>query len=190
MERGGAPPAAFSIGEECLVAIVREGEHTFKGRPLTLVGPRLQHGDALPPWTLLDRSLGLVRLADTPRKVRVFSVLPSLDTPVCDLQGRRFNAEAGRFGESVAVYTVSRDTPFAQNRWCGQAEAENMTVLSDIYDGSFGDAFGVHIAEMGLLARSVFIADAAGTIRYVEYVREFTDLPDYERALAAVQSLL
>jgi thiol peroxidase len=179
----------FDRGGICL-AIVRKGEHTFKGKPLTLVGPRLQPGDRLPGWTLLDKALAPVRLEDTPGKVRIFSVLPSLDTPVCDRQGRRFDEEAGKLGERVALYTVSRDTPFAQGRWCGATGAENMTVLSDIYDGSFGDALGVHIEEMGLLARSVFVVDAGGTIRYVEYVPEFTELPDYGRALAAVQELL
>ncbi len=172
------------------MAIVRKGEHTFKGNPLTLVGPRLQPGDKLPDFTLLDRAFQVVQLADTPRKVRIFSVVPSLDTPVCDLQGKRFNEEAGRFGDEVAVYTVSADTPFAQGRWCGAADAQNMTVLSDLYDRSFGDHFGVHIEEMGLLARSVFICDADGIVRYVEYVPEFTSLPDYDRALAAVRNLL
>ncbi len=172
------------------MAIVRKGEHTFKGKPLTLVGPRLKPGDRVPEFTLLDRSFQPLRLQDTPRKVRVFSVVPSLDTPVCDLQGKRFNAEAGAFGDAVAVYTVSADTPFAQGRWCGAADATNMTVLSDLYDRSFGDGFGVHIEEMGLLARSVFVVDQEGTLRYVEYVPEFTNLPDYERALEAVRGLL
>lgn len=172
------------------MAIVRKGEHTFKGKPLTLVGPRLQPGDKAPDFTLLDKSFGHVHLQDTPNKVRIFSVVPSLDTPVCDLQGKRFNQEAGQLGDRVAVYTVSLDTPFAQGRWCGAAGAENMSVLSDIYDRSFGEAFGVHIQEMGLLARSVFVLDSQGTVRYVEYVPEFTDLPDYERALAAVGNLL
>ncbi len=172
------------------MAIVRKGEHTFKGKPLTLVGPRLQPGDKLPDFTLLDQSFGPVRLADTPPKVRIFSVVPSLDTPVCDLQAKRFNEEAGKFGDKVAVYTVSVDTPFAQGRWCGAAGAKNMTVLSDVYDRSFGDCFGVHIEEMGLLARSVFIFDQDGILRYVEYVPEFTNLPDYDRALEAARNLL
>ena len=172
------------------MAIVRTGEHTFKGKPLTLVGPRLQVGDKAPDFRLIDRSLLIVGLKDTPAKVRIVSVVPSLDTPVCDLQARRFNEEAGGFGDKVAVYTVSRDTPFAQGRWCGQADAKNMTVLSDIYDGSFGDAYGVHILEMGLLCRSVFVIDAAGSVRHAQYVPEFTDLPDYHAALTAVRGLL
>ena len=172
------------------MAIVRKGEHTFKGKPLTLVGPRLHPGDRVPEFTVLDRSFQPVGLQDTPAKVRIFSVVPSLDTPVCDLQGKRFNREAGAFGDAVAVYTVSADTPFAQSRWCGAADAQNMTVLSDLYDRSFGDGFGVHIEEMGLLARSVFVVDREGTLRHVEYVAEFTNLPDYERALEAVRDLL
>ncbi len=172
------------------MAIVRKGEHTFKGNPLTLVGPRLEAGDAAPDFQLIDRSLATVGLKDTPGKVRILSVVPSLDTPVCDLQARRFNAEAGGFGDKVAVYTISRDTPFAQGRWCGAADAQNMTVLSDILDGSFGDAYGVHIAELGLLCRSVFVIDAEGTLRHAQYVPEFTDLPDYHAALTAVRGLL
>lgn len=172
------------------MAIVRKEEHTFKGKPLTLVGPRLQPGDRLPDFTLLDRAFAVVTAAQTPPKVRIFSVVPSLDTPVCDLQGRRFNEEAGHLGEAAAVYTVSMDTPFAQGRWCGASGARNMTVLSDLYDGTFGQGFGVHILEMGLLARSVFVFDAEGILRYAEYVPEFTELPDYERALEAAKALL
>ncbi len=172
------------------MAIVRKGEHTFKGKPLTLIGPRLGPGDRLPDFTVLDQSFSPVKAGDTPGKVRIFSVVPSLDTPVCDLQAKRFNEEAARLGERVAVYTVSADTPFAQGRWCGAADAKNMQVLSDVYDRSFGDHFGVHIEEMGLLARSVFVSDADGVVRYVEYVPEFTNLPDYEKALEAVRNLL
>ena len=172
------------------MAIARNGEHTLKGKPLTLLGPRLAPGDTAPDFHALDKDFQPVRLGDTPRKVRIFSVVPSLDTPVCDRQSRRFNQEAGSFGDRVAVYTVSRDTPFAQSRWCGAADATNMTVLSDLRDGSFGLNWGVQIEEMGLLARSVFVVDPDGIVHYAQYVPEFADLPEYEPVLAAVRALL
>jgi len=172
------------------LAIVRKGELTFKGEPRTLVGPRLSPGDPAPDFSMLDRAFRVVRLHDTPRKVRVFSVVPSLDTSVCDLQSRRFNQEARELGDAVAAYAISVDTPFGQSRWCGAAEAQHIALLSDVYDGSFGAAYGVRIEEMGLLARSVFVLDAEGVLRHVEYVPEFTSLPDFDAALAAVRRLI
>ncbi len=169
---------------------LRKGVHTLRGNPLTLVGPEVRPGQAAPDFTLIDRDFHTVTLQDLPAKVRVFSVVPSLDTGVCDQQGRRFEEEAKSLGERVAVYTISRDLPFAQKRWCGAADAQAMQVLSDSRDHSFGPAYGNEIEEMGLLARSIFVLDEQGTVRYVQYVPEFADLPDFDAALRAVRALL
>ncbi|MDA8346260.1 MAG: thiol peroxidase [Thermaerobacter sp.] len=169
---------------------LRKGVHTLRGNPLTLVGPEVRPGQAAPDFTMIDRDFHTVTLQDTPAKVRVFSVVPSLDTGVCDQQSRRFEAEAKQLGDRVAVYTISRDLPFAQKRWCGASEAETMEMLSDSRDHSFGPAYGNEIAEMGLLSRSIFVIDTQGIVRYVQYVPEFADLPDFDAALAAVRTLL
>lgn len=169
---------------------LRKGVHTLKGNPLTLVGPEVRPGQAAPDFSLIDRDFHTVTLKDTPAKVRVFSVVPSLDTGVCDTQSRRFEQEAKTFGDKVAFYTVSRDLPYAQRRWCGAADAEAMQVLSDSRDHSFGPAWGVEIEEMGLLCRSIFVVDGQGIVRYAQYVPEFADLPDFEEALAAVHALV
>lgn len=163
---------------------------TMKGNPLTLVGPVRKVGDKLPDFTLVDNSLKPVTAADTAGKVRIFSVVPSLDTPVCDLQTKRFNEEAGKFGDKVKIYTVSADLPFAQKRWCGAANATNVQTLSDYQTGSFGQAMGTFIKELHLESRAVFVVDAEGTIRYAEYVPEIGEHPQYDAALAATKSLL
>lgn len=168
----------------------RKGVQTLQGNPLTLVGPQIEPGQAAPDFRLVDQSYHPVTLADTPSKVRLFSVVPSIDTGVCDQQSRRFDAEAATLGERVAIYTVSMDLPFAQKRWCGAAEAVNMQMLSDSLDRSFGPAYGVLIEERGHLARAIFVVDAEGTVRYVEYVPEMTQLPDFDAALQAVRGLL
>ena len=162
----------------------RPGAITFQGGPLTLIGPELKPGDPAPDFTVLANDLSPVSLADVAGMVCVISVVPSLDTPVCDAQTRRFNAEAGRC--SGRVLTISMDLPFAQQRWCGAAGVENVQTLSDHRDASFGRAYGVLIKELRLLARAVFIVDAAATVRYVQIVREMTDPPDYDDVLRAL----
>ncbi len=166
------------------------GEFTFKGNPLTVVGPRLKVGDAAPEFTLLANDMGAVSLSDSAGKTRLISVVPSLDTPVCDLQTRRFNGQLDALGDGVAGFTVSADLPFAQARWCGAAGVARMQTLSDHRDMSFGDAYGTHIKELRLEARAVFVVDATGVLRYVEYVEEVTNQPDYDAALAAVKAVL
>ncbi|MGH9412273.1 MAG: thiol peroxidase [Terriglobales bacterium] len=170
--------------------IERPKATTMKGNPLTLIGPVLKAGDKLPEFTLVDNGIKPVTAADTAGKVRIFSVVPSLDTPVCDLQTRRFNEEAAKLGDKVKVYTVSADLPFAQKRWCGAANATNLQTLSDYQTGSFGKATGTFIKELYLNSRAVFVVDGNGTIRYAEYVPEIGEHPKYEAALAAAQSLL
>jgi thiol peroxidase len=166
------------------------GEVTFKGNPLTVVGPRLKVGDEAPGFQLLANDLSPVSLSDSAGKVRLISVVPSLDTPVCDLQTRKFNEQLDALGDGVAGYTVSADLPFAQARWCGAAGVARMKTVSDHREMSFGDAYGTHIKELRLEARAVFVVDGAGVVRYVEYVREVTTPPDYGAAVAAVKALL
>ncbi|HXR96497.1 MAG TPA: thiol peroxidase [Terriglobales bacterium] len=170
--------------------IERPNATTMRGNPLTLVGPALKPGDKLPEFTLVDNSLKPVTAADTAGAVRIFSVVPSLDTPVCDTQTRRFNEEAGKLGDKVKVLTVSMDLPFAQKRWCGAAGASHVQTLSDYQTGSFGAAMGTLIKELRLESRAIFVVDQGGTIRYVEYVPEIGNPPNYERALEATRSLL
>lgn len=161
---------------------------TMKGNPLTLLGEAKKVGDKLPDFTLVDNGLKPVKAADT-SGVRIFSVVPSLDTPVCDAQTRRFNEEAGKLGGAVTVLTVSMDLPFAQKRWCGAAGVEHVQTLSDYQTGSFGQAMGTLIKELRLESRAIFVVDKAGTIRYVEYVPEIASHPNYEAALAAAKQL-
>ncbi len=161
----------------------------MKGNPLTLVGPALKAGDKAPDFSMRTQELKPFSLGDTAGKVRLFSVVPSLDTPVCDAQTRRFNEEAAKLGDRVEVVTVSMDLPFAQKRWCGAAGIDSLKVVSDYYDRSFSRAYGTLIKELHLDSRAIFVVDDKDTVRYVEYVGEVTDHPDYEKALAALRSL-
>ena len=162
---------------------------TFKKGPVTLIGNEVKVGDQAPDFTVLANDLSPVTLQDSEGKIRLFSVVPSLDTGVCDAQTRRFNEEAGNLGDNVAIYTVSVDLPFAQKRWCGAAGIDAVQTVSDHRDLSFGEAYGVYIKELRLLARAVFVVDATGKVTYVEYVPEATDHPNYEAAIAAVKAL-
>ncbi|WP_028592162.1 thiol peroxidase [Paenibacillus massiliensis] len=168
----------------------RSGAAHFKGNPITLIGPELKVGDAAPDFKI-HKSLGEeVSLADYKGKIKLISVVPSLDTGVCDAQTRRFNVEAGGLGDEVIVLTVSVDLPFAQARWCGSAGVDRVVTLSDYKEHSFGKAYGVLIKEFHLDMRSIFVIDADDKIAYVEYLTEMTDHPDYEKAIGAVKALL
>jgi len=167
----------------------RTGVVTFKGSPLTLIGPEIRSGDRAPDFQVLSQDLSPVKLADGKGKIRIFSVVPSLDTPVCDAQTRRFNEEASRLPGGVEIWTISMDLPFAQRRWCGAAGIDRVTVLSDHRDASFGHAYGCLVKELRLLARAIFVVDQTETVRHVEYVREVTTHPNYDAALAAVRKL-
>ncbi|AHN22901.1 thiol peroxidase [Lysinibacillus sphaericus] len=162
---------------------------TFKKGPVTLIGNEVKVGDQAPDFTVLANDLSPVSLKDSEGKIRLFSVVPSLDTGVCDAQTRRFNEEAANLGDDVVIYTVSVDLPFAQKRWCGAAGIDAVQTVSDHRDLSFGEAYGVYIKELRLLARAVFVVDATGKVTYVEYVPEATDHPNYEAAIAAVKAL-
>jgi len=161
---------------------------TIKGKPYTLVGPELKVGDKARNFKLVAIDMKEVRLPDSKGKVRLLSVVHSLDTPVCDLQTQRFEEEAGRF-KDVVIYTISMDLPFAQARYCGARNISNLQTLSDYRDASFGRAYGVLIKDLRLLSRAIFIIDKTGVIRYVEYVKEVTSQPDYDKALGALRNL-
>ncbi|KAF0143760.1 MAG: peroxiredoxin [Nitrospirae bacterium] len=160
------------------------------GNPVTLIGAEIKVGDKAHDFTVLDGDLKEVRLKDYDGKIKVISVTPSLDTPVCDLQARRFNQEASKLPESVIVLNISMDLPFAISRFCTNAGIDKVKALSDHRDASFGTAYGVLIKELRLLARSIFIIDRNNVIRYIEIVPELTDPPDYDRALKEVNKLL
>ena len=168
----------------------RAGLVTMKGNPLTLLGNEVKAGDKAPDFVALDTSLSPVRFSSFRGKVCILSSVPSLDTPVCDLETRRFNEEAGKLGEDVVVLTVSMDLPFAQKRWCGAAGVTRVKTLSDHRDASFGMAYGVLIKELRLLARAVFVVDRQGTIRYVQLVKEVSSEPDYDAVLKAVRGVI
>jgi thiol peroxidase len=168
----------------------RTGEITFKGNPLTLIGPELKVGDAAPDATLLANDLSPVKLSSYKGKVCVVSVVPSLDTPTCDMQTRKFNEEAGNLGDNVVILTTSMDLPFAQARWCGAAGVEKVVTLSDHRDAEFGNAYGLLIKELRLLARAVYVIDQNGTIQYTQLVKEVADEPDYGAVIEAVKKLV
>ena len=165
----------------------RAGATTLKGNPLTLMGPELKAGDAAPNFNVIDNNLKPVTLADTGANVRIISVVPSLDTPVCDAQTKRFNEEAAKL-PNVDILTVSMDLPFAQKRWCGNYGVDKIKMLSDHRSGSFGEHYGTLIKDMRIERRAIFVLDKDDTIKHVEYVKEVADHPNYETALAAARS--
>jgi thiol peroxidase len=159
----------------------------MRGNPLTLIGPALAPGDKAPDFKLVDNGLKDVTLADTGSQVRIISVVPSLDTPVCDMQTKRFNEEAAKL-PGVSIITVSMDLPFAQKRWCGAFGVDKIKMLSDHRDGSFGSSYGTLIKDLRIESRAIFVLDKSNTIRHVEYVKEVADHPNYDTALAAAKA--
>ena len=159
----------------------------MRGKPLTLVGPELKVGDAAPDFSVVDLGLKPVTLKDTGNHVRIISVIPSLDTPVCDAQTKRFNEAAGSL-PGIDIFTVSMDLPFAQKRWCGAFAVDKVKMLSDHKDGSFGASYGTLIKELRIESRAIFVIDPDNRIRYAEYVKEVADHPNYEAALTAAKS--
>ena len=164
----------------------RPGATTMRGNPLTLIGPELKPGDAAPDFTVTDNNLKPVTLKDTGSSVRIISVVPSLDTPVCDAQTKRFNEEAAKLPD-VEILTVSMDLPFAQKRWCGAFGVDKVKMLSDHRDASFGSNYGTLIKDMRIESRAIFVIDQKNKIRHAEYVKEVADFPNYEAALAAAK---
>jgi len=168
----------------------RTGLVKMKGNPLTLVGSEVKVGDTAPDFEVLNDKLEPVKLSSFKGKAVVLVSVPSVDTPVCDLETKRFNQEAGKLGDDVVILTISMDLPFAQKRWCAAAGVQNVLLLSDHRDASFGNSFGVLIKELRLLARTVFIVDRKGTVQYVQYVQETTQEPNYDDVLRAVNKVL
>jgi thiol peroxidase len=166
----------------------RPGAVKFKGNPLTLIGPEIKAGSKAPEFQVLGQDLSTVSLSAFKGKPVLISVTPSLDTPVCDQQAKRFNDEAAKLS-GVQILNLSMDLPFAQKRWCGASSVDRIKVLSDHRDASFGRAYGTLIKELRLLTRAIFVLDGGGTVRYAEYVPEVTSHPNYDAALAAVRSL-
>ncbi len=168
----------------------RKGRITFQGKPLTLIGNEVRVGERAPDVELLSNDLTPVKLSSFRGKVCVITSVPSLDTPVCDTETRRFNEEAGRLGGDVKVLAVSMDLPFAQGRWCGAAGVEWVQTLSDHRDARFGTQYGVLIKELRLLARAIFVVDREGVIRYEQLVGDISHEPDYEAVLSAVREVI
>ena len=167
----------------------RSGIITMKGKPLTLIGPDIRVGDQAPDFTVIDGNLNIFKLGDFAGQTKIISITPSLDTPVCDLQLRRFNREAASMPQDVVVLNISMDLPFAINRFCSTAGIDRARALSDHRDASFGAAYGVLIKELRLLARSIFIIDKNNFVRYREIVAEQSNHPDYENALKALAEI-
>jgi len=168
----------------------RTGIITMKGNPLTLMGKELKIGDTAPDFVVINNDLSPIKLSSYRGKICVISSVPSLDTPVCDIETRRFNREAEELGADVVILTISMDLPFAQKRWCGAAGVNRVITLSDHRDASFGTGYGMLIKELRLLARGVFVVDPNGIIRYIQIVREISNEPDYDEVLNAVKGLL
>ncbi|MBU4278024.1 MAG: thiol peroxidase [Proteobacteria bacterium] len=163
---------------------------TMHGNPLNLLGQAVAVGQKAPDAELLNNDLAPVKISDYKGKVVILSVVPSLDTPTCDLQTRRFNSEAAGLGGDVVILTVSMDLPFAQKRWCGAAGAEAVVTLSDHREAAFGMAYGMLIKELRLLARAVLVLDREGKIAYIQRVTELSEEPDYDEVLAAVKKVV
>jgi len=165
------------------------GAITMKGNPLTLIGSLPEVGKAAPDFEVLDTNLTPVKLSSFKGKICIIASVPSLDTPVCDIETRRFNTEAAKLSTDVVVLTISMDLPFAQKRWCGAAGIDKVITLSDHRSAEFGAAFGTIIKELRLLARAVFVIDRSGIVRLVQLVKEVTQEPDYGAVLSAVKEL-
>ncbi|MFC1608164.1 thiol peroxidase [Candidatus Latescibacterota bacterium] len=162
---------------------------TFIGDPLTLVGNEVKVGDKAPDFTAMAIDMTEVKLSSYRGKTVILSAVPSLDTPVCDKETLRFNEEAGKLGDDVAMLTISVDLPFAQGRWCTDNEVKNVVTISDYLNHAFGEAYGILIKELKLLARCIFIIDGEGVIRYIQLVREVASEPDYDDVLSALKNI-
>jgi len=168
----------------------KKGIVTMRGNPLTLIGEEVKVGNPAPDFIVLDNNLSPVKFSSYRDKICIISSVPSLDTPVCDIETRKFNEEAGRLGEDVVILTISMDLPFAQKRWCAAAGVNRVQTLSDHRDASFGTSYGVLIKELRLLARAVFLVDRKGILQYVQLVKEISKEPDYEEVLSALKKFL
>ena len=165
------------------------GAITMKGNPLTLIGRLPEVGQSAPDFEVLDNNLTPVKLSSFKGKICIIASVPSLDTPICDIETRRFNTEAANLSADVVILTISMDLPFAQKRWCGAAGIDKVITLSDHRNAEFGAAFGMIIKELRLLARAVFVVDKNGIVKLVQLVKEVAQEPDYAAVLTAVKQL-
>lgn len=168
----------------------RKGVTAIDGNPLTLTGPELKTGEKAPDFTVIDNDMNTVSLKDFKSKIIVISAVPSLDTPVCDIETQKFNSEAAKLGDDIKILTISMDLPFAQKRWCGANNVDRVVTLSDHREASFGNAFGVLIKELRLLARAVFVLDEQRVIRDIVILDDVTKEPDYNRIIESVKKLV
>ena len=168
----------------------RPGIITMKGHPLTLVGQEVNVGDLAPDFEVIANDLSPFKFSTLKGTVCVISAVPSLDTPTCDIETRWFNEEAAKLGPAVAILTISLDLPFAQRRWCGAAGVDRVKTYADHREAAFGQAYGVLIKELRLLARAVFVMDKTGTLRYMQLVKEVANEPNYDEVLKAVAQLI
>jgi thiol peroxidase len=168
----------------------RTGVATVGGNPVTLLGPEIKVGDQAPDFKVNKDLMTEVSLADYAGKIKLISVVPSVDTATCDAQTRRFNVEADKLGDNVVILTISVDLPFAQSRFCGAAGIDKVITLSDYKHRNFGQAYGVLIKEIQLDQRAIFLVDANNTVRYVEYLSEMKEHPNYDAALEALRELV
>ena len=168
----------------------RKGIVTFQGNPLTLLGREVKEGERAPDFEVLGNDMAPVKVSAFRGKVCIITSVPSLDTPVCDLETHKFNDKSAGLGQDVVILTISMDLPFAQKRWCGAAGVTRVKTLSDHREAAFGLAYGVLIKELRLLARAVFVVDREGFIRYIQQVKEVTHEPDYDAVWRAVNKLV
>lgn len=187
--KGSDHARLYSIFRLGVKRMERTGVITMKGNPLTLVGPELKPNDKAPDFSVVDQNLAPRKLGDFEGKTKVFSVTPSLDTPICDLQIHWFNENVTNLSENTVVINMSMDLPFAIRRFCAASGIDRAIALSDHRDASFGSAWGVLIKELRLLARSIFIVDSENTVRYVQIVPEQSNEPDYEDAVRFLRTL-
>ena len=162
---------------------------TMKGNPVTLIGKEIEIGQTAPDATLVTNDLSSFKLSSLKGKKIILSVVPSLDTGICDLQTKRFNKEAAALGDKVMILTISMDLPFAQKRWCGATGSDKVKTLSDHRDASFGESYGVLIKGLRLLTRAIFIVDTNFKIAYKQIVPEITTEPNYDDVLKAVKKI-
>lgn len=172
-----------------MTVVERNNIVTMKGNPLTLLGTDVAIGQPAPEATIIANDLSEVKISSFFGKKLIISVVPSLDTPICDLQTKRFNSEAVKLGNTVKILTISMDLPFAQKRWCGMTASDKIQTLSDYRYASFGEAYGLLIKNLRLLARAILIIDQSGKIQYKQIVSEVTQEPDYEAVLKALQTI-
>jgi thiol peroxidase len=188
------PATGFEVLESKEESVMekRANATTLRGKGLTLIGPQLKPGDKAPDFTCAIGMVETLSLGQTPAKPRLISVAPSLDTPVCSIQTKKFNDSLAALGDKVACYTVSLDLPFAQKRFCGAESVSNLVCMSDTHDHSFGHNYGVLIEglAMPILSRAVFVLDSHGKIASAEYVGEIASEPNYDNALASLKSLV